>query len=101
VRRGFLGISAQAVAVNQRLSEELGLSQNRGLVVVGLEADGPGEKQGLLIGDVIVEVGGTPVASVEELQDRLSGDVVGTEIEVRLVRGGTLTSKPIVVGERG
>jgi S1-C subfamily serine protease len=100
VRRGFLGISAQAVAVNQRLAEELGLSQNRGLVVVGLEPDGPGEKQGLLIGDVIVEVGGTPVASVEELQDRLSGDVVGTEIEVRLVRGGALTNKSIVVGER-
>ncbi|MEA2511499.1 MAG: hypothetical protein QOJ59_986, partial [Thermomicrobiales bacterium] len=37
---------------------------------------------------------------VEELQDRLSGDLVGTPVPIRLVRGGALTEATVTVGER-
>jgi S1-C subfamily serine protease len=100
VRRGFLGIGAQAVGINPRLAGELGLDQERGLVVVSIEPDGPAERDGLLLGDVIVAIAGLPVGTVEELQDRLSGDLVGTPVPIRLVRGGALTEATVTVGER-
>lgn len=100
VRRGFLGVSAQAVAVNDQLAESLSLESKKALVIVGLEQGGPAEQQGLLIGDIIVRVAGTPVGSVDQLMEQLSGDVVGQSVEIDVVRGGTLTTRSIVAGER-
>ncbi|MCA9859500.1 MAG: trypsin-like peptidase domain-containing protein [Thermomicrobiales bacterium] len=100
VRRGFLGVSAQAVAVNDQMSASLDLPSKRALVIVGLESGGPAEQQGLLIGDIIVRVGGAPVGSVDQLMEQLSGDVVGQPIEIEVIRGGELTVRSIVAGER-
>jgi S1-C subfamily serine protease len=100
VRRGFLGIGAQAVGINPRLAAEIGLTQERGLVVVSIEPDGPAERDGLLLGDVIVAIAGLPVETVEALQDRLSGDLVGSPVPIRLIRGGTLNDVTVTVGER-
>lgn len=100
VRRGFLGVSAQAVAVNDQLAEALGLESKKALVIVGLESGGPAEQQGLFIGDIIVRVGGTAVGSVDQLMEQLSGDVVGQSVDIDVVRGGELTTKSIVAGER-
>ncbi len=100
VRRGYLGIGAQAVGLNPRLAQSLGLTQERGLVIVSLESDGPAERDGLMLGDVIVAIDGVPVTSVEELQDRLTGDVVGRAVPVRIIRGGEVRDVPVTVGER-
>ncbi len=100
VRRGFLGVSAQAVAVNDQLAESLGLESRKALVIVGLESGGPAEQQGLFIGDIIVRVGDTAVGSVDQLMEQLSGDVVGQSVDIAVIRGGELTSKSIVAGER-
>ncbi len=100
VRRGFLGVSAQAVAVNDQLAEALDLESKKALVIVGLESGGPAELQGLFIGDIIVRVGGNPVGSVDQLMEQLSGDVVGQAVDIDVVRGGELTTKSIVAGER-
>jgi S1-C subfamily serine protease len=100
IARGFLGIGAQAVGINKRLGTELGIEQERGLLIVSLEADGPAERDGLLLGDVIVEIGGTAVGSVEDLQDRLAGDLVGKAAEIKLIRGGALTITSVTIGER-
>lgn len=100
VRRGFLGVSAQAVAINDQLAESLSLDSRKALVIVGLEPGGPAEQQGLLIGDIIVRVAGTPVGSVDQLMEQLSGEVVGQPVEIAVVRGGELTNRSIVAGER-
>jgi S1-C subfamily serine protease len=100
VRRGFLGVSAQAVAVNDQLAESLGLESRKALVIVGLEPGGPAEQQGLYIGDIIFRVGDTSVGSVDQLMEQLSGDVVGQAVEIEFIRGGERVSKSIVAGER-
>ena len=100
VRRGFLGIGAQAVRVPAALSERLRLNQERGLLIVSVEADGPAEREGLFLGDVIVALNGDPVAEVEQLQDRLTGDWVGRPMPIRVIRGGELKELSVTVGER-
>ncbi len=100
VRRGFLGIGAQAVELNTGLRESLGLDQEKALLVVNVQPEGPAEQSGLIIGDVILSIGDKAVASVEELQDHLSGDIVGQPVDVRLIRGGELTERQVTAGER-
>jgi S1-C subfamily serine protease len=100
LRRGFLGIGAQAVRIPVAQATALGLAQEKGLLIVSVEADGPAEKGGLFIGDLIVSLAGEPVREVEELQDRLTGDWVGQPIPLRLIRGGELRELSVTVGER-
>jgi S1-C subfamily serine protease len=101
VRRGFLGIGAQAVTIPAALAKIAGIEQEQGLVIVGVESGGPAERDGLYLGDVLVAVNGKPVSSVEGLQDALSGDLVGTTAELTILRGGAIQRLSVTVGERG
>ncbi len=100
VRRGFLGIGAQAVRLPAALRDGLGLNRETGLLLVAVEPDGPAERDGLLIGDIVVALNDEPVAEVEELQEQLTGDWVGRPIPVKVVRGGQLHDVAVTVGER-
>ena len=41
------------------------------------------------------------MATVEELQDRLSSELVGSDQEITLLRGGVRGEAVVTVGERG
>jgi S1-C subfamily serine protease len=99
VRRGFLGIGTQSVAMPADLAGRLGISQSAGLLVVGVEPGSPANKSGLLLGDVLVGFGGKPVQSGEELRSMLGGDTIGGKIEVQIIRGGELKTVTVVPGE--
>jgi serine protease Do len=101
IRRGFLGIGAQAVPIPQALGAAAGTTQETGLVIVSVEQDGPAEQGGVLLGDVILSVNGRAVGSVEELQEVLTGELVGQQATLSLIRGGNAHSMTVTVGERG
>jgi S1-C subfamily serine protease len=100
IRRGFLGIGAQSVRLPTALVQAHNLVREQGLLIVSVEPDGPAERDGLMLGDVIVALAGEPVAEVEELQGRLSGDWVGRQLPVRIVRAGAPQELTVTVGER-
>ncbi|MDQ3653606.1 MAG: S1C family serine protease [Chloroflexota bacterium] len=101
VRRGYLGIGAQTVQMPAAVRAELGLEGERGLLVVSVEPESPAEKGGLILGDVILTISGVEVTTVEELQDHLSGERVGRDLAIVLLRGGTRDEAIVTVGERG
>lgn len=98
VRRGYLGVSAQAVRLPAALIDEAG--QETGLLLVGVEPGSPAEHGGLLLGDVIVMLGGERVRHMDDLMAALSGDRVGTAIPARVVRGGQFVDLSVTVGDR-
>ncbi|MCC7106820.1 MAG: trypsin-like peptidase domain-containing protein [Chloroflexi bacterium] len=100
VRRGVLGISSQPVAMPAGLTQPLNLAQETGLLVVGVEADGPGGRGGLLIGDILVGLAGQPVRDTEDLRVALGPESVGQAVRIRVVRGGELRELSVTVGER-
>lgn len=100
VRRGFLGIGSQPVAIPDPLRQKLGLEQETGLLVVGVESGGPAEQGGILIGDLLVALGGRPVRDTADLQDQLGPDLVGQATPVRVIRGGESRELTIAIGER-
>ncbi|HEY5870412.1 MAG TPA: trypsin-like peptidase domain-containing protein, partial [Candidatus Tectomicrobia bacterium] len=52
MRRGYLGVSTQAVRLPAALSERLG--QETGLLLITAESNSPAEQAGLLLGDTLV-----------------------------------------------
>jgi S1-C subfamily serine protease len=100
VRRGFLGIGVQAVRVPQAHAESAGSSQEQGLLIVNIEPEGPAEKGGLFLGDIILSVADSAVTTVEELQERLSGAMVGNDAAVSIIRGGSAMTVSVKDGER-
>ena len=100
VRRGFLGLGSQPVALPEALRSRLGLEQESGLLVVGVEAGGPAERAGLMIGDVLVSLGGQPIRHTDDLRGRLGPERVGQVTPARVIRGGELRDLTVTVGER-
>src|SRR3990170_3297001 len=98
VRRGFLGVGAQPVRLPGALAERLG--QETGLLLLSVEADGPAEKGGLMLGDTLLALDGAPVRHLGELLGMLSGERVGTSAKVRLLRGGETKELKVTIGER-
>lgn len=97
VRRGYLGIGAQPVALPASLQQQL--QQESGLLLSSVAAGSAAEQHGLLLGDVIVAVEGQPIRHLDELMSQLGGDRIGAEVAVRVVRSGQLLDLKVVVGE--
>jgi len=98
VKRGFLGVSTQPVALAEGVAASLG--QATGLMIIGTEKDGPADKGGLLQGDVIVALGGQAVADIDDLQTALAAASVGQPATVKVVRGGEVKDIAVTIGVR-
>jgi S1-C subfamily serine protease len=98
MRRGFLGVGAQAVRLPESIARQVG--QETGLLLVSVNPGGPAEKAGLLLGDTIVSLDDIPVRQMDDLLALLSAERVGVTVSVRLVRGGQVQEQSVVIGER-
>jgi len=98
IRRGYLGMSTQPVGLPAALSERLG--QETGLLLIAVEPDSPAEQGGLLLGDTLVALDGAPLRHADDLLAGLSTERIGTTVLVRLVRGGEIQERSLVIGER-
>jgi len=98
VKRGFLGVSTQPVALPESVAAKL--NQRQGLMVIGAEKGGPAEQGGVMQGDVLVSVGAHAVTEIESLQGALGPDTVGKALPVKIVRGGELKELSVKIGER-
>lgn len=100
VRRGFLGIRSQPVDLPLIQQQVLKREQSIGLLLVGIEKDSPAAAAGLLVGDILVGFAGEPISDPDDLLTRLIGDVVGSSIEVEILRGEEQRLVPVIIGER-
>lgn len=99
VRRGYLGIAAQGVGVEAALARRLELEVPRGVLVLGVEPDGPAARGGVREGDLLLEAGATPLRDVDDLQRWLTDEQVGRDVPLRLARDGRAMSLNVVPTE--
>ena len=89
-----LGVAIAPPRVARRLRRSVGLDERDGLLVRGVEADSAAFGAGIRQGDLIVAVGDSPIASVDDLLAQLEND--GEELAVTVLRGvdeHTLTAR--------
>lgn len=98
VRRGYLGISSQPVALSEALAQRLGLEPGTGLLISLVEKGSAAESGGLLVGDIIVRFDGRPLAEPLDLRRRLRGTEPGQSVTLSIARGGQLVETQVVVG---
>ena len=99
VKRAYLGVGLQPVPLAASLSDKAG-GQDRALMILTVESGGPAEQSGLLPGDILLALDGTPLTEVEALQKSLSPERVGQSVKARVVRGGEVREVTVKVGSR-
>ena len=98
VRRAYVGVSAQTVPVPRRFSQEFGLENRFGALVIGIEPHSPAAAAGLNTQDIVVKLGGESVAGVDDLVRLLDGGRVDQPVAMTVLRFGKLvelTVRPI------
>jgi S1-C subfamily serine protease len=97
-KRGYLGVAGQPVTLAARQREAAG--SEHGVLVVGVTADGPADRGGVVVGDVLVGFDGAAVQSTDDLVHLAGGDRIGRAVPVRVLRGIQVQEMTITVGER-
>ncbi len=85
--RRHLGVGLAPAHVARRLRRAVGLSERDGLLVREVEDDSPAARAGVAEGDLIVEAGGRPVASADDLFDVLGSIAADAPLDLALLRG--------------
>ena len=86
VDRGWLGVVIQDV--DKDLADSFGLKKPTGALIAQLERDGPADKAGVRIGDVILEFNGIDILSSGDLPHAVGATSPGEKVPVKLMRKG-------------
>jgi S1-C subfamily serine protease len=96
IARGWLGVGLQPIAVPDALKEQAG--QPGGAMVMSIAAQSPAAKAGLVAGDIVLTVNGTPAYRLRRIAAALAE--IGRTAELRVIRGGELLSVQATIEAR-
>lgn len=99
VSRPYLGIAGYNI--NENLLSQVSLKRDNGILVTQLTKNGPAEKYGVKVGDIIYEADGKTIASFDDLSAVLDEHNVGDTITLKINRDGSDTSVDVTLGEQG
>ena len=99
VRRGYIGIAAQTVPLPPKWIQTLELPTKGGIQIQSVEADGPANNSGLQAGDIIVQFEGKPIDSIDMLHKALDETTIGRNINLWVLRNGSLKNASVTPGE--
>jgi serine protease Do len=96
-RRAYLGIAGGPRPLPPRLARALG--RKSGVEIAQVVEGGPADRAGLRAEDLIVELGGTPIEDMDDLQRVVVSEVIGRAVRAKVVRGGRERELELVPAE--
>ena len=97
VTRGYLGVLIQKVT--PEIAESLGMDRGYGALVANVSKDGPADKAGVKVGDVIVEFDGKEVKDSGDLPIIVARTAVDKKIRMKVLRDKKEVMLNVAVGE--
>jgi serine protease Do len=97
VTRGYLGVLIQKVT--PEIAESLGMEKSTGALVANISKDGPAEKAGVKVGDVIVEFDGKEVKDSGDLPIIVARTPVDKKVRMKVLREKKEVTLTVAVGE--
>ncbi|MFO1325663.1 MAG: trypsin-like peptidase domain-containing protein [Burkholderiales bacterium] len=98
VTRGWLGI--EPTPVTAEIAKALALARPEGVVIRGIEPNGPAARAGMQLMDVVQEISGKSTRNVPQLLARIAELPPGSSAKVRIVRSGHDVEVDVLVGKR-
>ena len=98
VIRGWLGIEVQPLTAE--LAESFGLGTRPGIVVAGIFRDGPAQKAGLQLGDVILSIDGAPASDGRRSMNQVARIKPSDKVSIVVMRNGKELKLTAEVGLR-
>jgi S1-C subfamily serine protease len=86
-RRAYLGIAGGSRPLPPRVAARLG--RESGVEVVEVVEGSPAARAGLRPEDLILELNGVPVATVDDVQRLMVGELIGSQVHARVLREGS------------
>jgi serine protease Do len=96
-RRAYLGIAGGPRPLPPRLARELG--RKSGVEIAQVVEGGPADLAGMRAEDLIVELEGTPIEGMDDLQRVVVSEVIGRAVRAKVVRGGREREVELVPAE--
>ena len=96
IRRGYVGMAVQPVL----LPPSQQAHGRHGLLVSGVDADGPAAGAGVYVGDVLIAANGDALVEPGVLQGLLVESRIGSGLQLRVLRATTIHDIAVTVGER-
>ena len=97
VVRGRIGIAIQPLT--KELAQSFKLDSTSGAVIVNVEKNGPAEKAGARVGDVVLAWNGKKLEDANELPRLVAATKPGTQATMEVMRAGKRESLKVGVGE--
>jgi serine protease Do len=97
VTRGYIGVQAQPVT--ETMAKAMGLADQSGALVAGVQSDTPAARAGMQPGDVIRSVDGTKIDNPRDLAVQVASVKPGDEAKLDIVRDGKSQTLSVKVGE--
>jgi serine protease Do len=97
VTRGSLGVTFQPDPSPVLLRS---FGAESGVVITGIQPNGPAEAAGLKQGDVVVSINGKPVKNGDDLISVVAGAPVGQPVTVRYLRNKQEQQAQVTIGDR-
>lgn len=94
IRRARLGVGVQAARLPKSEGED-----RSGLLVVHVEEDGPAERAGLFVGDLLLTLADHPLPDADALLEALGTMQPGSAVPLTLLRAGTRVTQEVTLGE--
>src|SRR6266576_346555 len=97
VTRGYLGVLIQKVTPD--IADSLGMDKGYGALVANVSKDGPADKAGVKVGDVIVEFDGKEVKDSGDLPIIVARTTVDKKVRMKVLRDKKEIVLSVAVGE--
>ena len=98
VTRGWLGVEMQNVTAD--LAASFHLPVRKGVLLAGVVRNGPAHRAGMLPGDILIEIAGSPVQDSVAAINQIAAIAPGQSTPMVVVRNGQALTLQVAVGKR-